>query len=48
MELYSLELLENNSYYIQSVNQRLKHGAKGVLIWESYKHILETILKENQ
>lgn len=45
--MYSLERLENGVLFIQSVAQRLKHGAKGKVIFESYIDILNQIKNEN-
>lgn len=45
--MHSLERLENGELFIQSVAQRLKHGAKGKVIFESYIHILNKIKNEN-
>jgi len=45
--MYSLERLESGELFIQSVAQRLKHGAKGKVIFESYEHILNQIKNEN-
>jgi hypothetical protein len=45
---YSVEILENKEIYIQETSQRLKHGAKGVvLLSHCTKIFAENIKNEN-
>lgn len=45
--MYSVELLENNKIYIQPVKDRLKHGAKGRVIFVCNYKSAKTIQDEN-
>lgn len=45
--MYSVELLENNKIYIQPVKDRLKHGAKGRVIFECNHTTAKQIQNEN-
>lgn len=44
---YSLELLESGNLFFQSVEQRLKHGACGKLLFEANLKTIKQIIKEN-
>lgn len=45
---YSVELLENNTIFIQPTSMRLKHGAKGkVLLSNCLLKTAKDIVKEN-
>lgn len=45
--MYSVELLENNRVFIQPVKDRLKHGAKGRVIFECSFNAAKQIQDEN-
>jgi hypothetical protein len=45
---YSVELLENKQIFIQKTSERLRHGAKGVvLLPHCTKQFAENIKQEN-
>jgi len=44
---YSLEILENKTFYYQTVSQRLKHGALGKVLIEANLKTVKKIINEN-
>jgi len=44
---YSLELLENEKLFYQTIQQRLKHGACGKVLFEANLKSIKQIINEN-
>lgn len=45
--MYSVELLQNNTIFIQLNKSRIKHGPKGKVLMITFKEIAQKIQSEN-